>query len=119
MVAAGHAGQRQTSGSSARAWRQIGGRLRAACRRARARRRARSGIIRAMAEELLERVLREIRERRQAAQAAYDESRRLERALAALDAPSGGSTRERDGASSRRRVRPRRPRTASGAKRSG
>jgi len=37
-----------------------------------------------MAEDLLARVVREIRERRQAAQAAYEESRRLERALAAL-----------------------------------
>jgi len=38
----------------------------------------------AMSEQLLERVLREIRERKQAAQAAVDESARLERALAAL-----------------------------------
>jgi hypothetical protein len=37
-----------------------------------------------MAEELLERVLREIRERKQVAQAAYDERRRLEQALAAV-----------------------------------
>jgi len=79
----------------------------------------RSGIIRAMAEELLERVLREIGERRQAAQGAYNESRRLEQALAALDAPSGDSTRVRGGTASRRRERPRRPGTASGAKRSG
>jgi DNA-binding transcriptional ArsR family regulator len=38
-----------------------------------------------MAEELLERVLREIRERKDAARAAVDEYARLERALAALD----------------------------------
>jgi DNA-binding transcriptional ArsR family regulator len=37
-----------------------------------------------MAEELLERVLREIRERKQTAHAAVEESARLERALAAL-----------------------------------
>ncbi len=38
-----------------------------------------------MAEELLERVVREIRDRKQALQAAVDESARLERALAAID----------------------------------
>jgi DNA-binding transcriptional ArsR family regulator len=37
-----------------------------------------------MSEQLLERVLREIHERKQAAQAAVEESARLERALAAL-----------------------------------
>jgi CRP-like cAMP-binding protein len=89
-----------------------------------------------MAEELLERVLREIRERMREAQAAYEESRRLEQALVALGPASGGSgaggdgaaTRRRsrsprapaakaDGGSTRRRSRPRRSRTAPGANR--
>src|SRR3954453_1931225 len=39
-----------------------------------------------MAEELLDRVRREIRERRDQARAAYEESNRLQAALAALDA---------------------------------
>jgi hypothetical protein len=43
-----------------------------------------------MSEELLERVLREIRERKQAARAAVEESARLERALAALGREPGG-----------------------------
>jgi DNA-binding transcriptional ArsR family regulator len=50
--------------------------------------------MRGMAEDLLARVVREIRERRVAARAAYEESQRLERALVALDAAprsSGGS----------------------------
>jgi DNA-binding transcriptional ArsR family regulator len=38
-----------------------------------------------MAEELLVRVMREIRERKQVARAAYEESQRLERALTALE----------------------------------
>src|SRR4051812_40671431 len=40
-----------------------------------------------MAEDLLDRILREVRERKEAARAAYDESRRLQ---AALDALGGG-----------------------------
>ena len=42
-----------------------------------------------MGDELLDRVLREIRERKQAAQAAVEESARLERALAALEQTAG------------------------------
>src|SRR4051812_43611687 len=42
-----------------------------------------------MAEELLDRIGREIGDRKQAACAAYEESRRLEAALAALDAAHG------------------------------
>ncbi len=70
-----------------------------------------------MAEELLERVLRELRERKQVAQAAYDESRRLEQALAALGPVSTGATRVGDGSSPRRRSRPRRTRAAPGVNR--
>jgi DNA-binding transcriptional ArsR family regulator len=44
-----------------------------------------------MGEDLLARVLREIRERKQLAQSAYEESRRLERALAALDSDLSGA----------------------------
>src|SRR4051794_40757507 len=43
-----------------------------------------------MAEDLLDRILREVRERKEAARAAYEESRRLE---AALDALSDGERR--------------------------
>ena len=43
-----------------------------------------------MAEDLLERVKREIRERKRAAQAAHEETQRLEQALAALSAPRTG-----------------------------
>lgn len=58
-----------------------------------------------MAEDLLARVVREIRERSQLAQAAYEESRRLERALAALDPyPSRAG-----GSAPGRRIRSRRP----------
>lgn len=70
-----------------------------------------------MAEELLERVRREIHERKQAAQAAYEESGRLERALAALGPASQNAARERDGASPRRRSRRRRARARPGANR--
>jgi CRP-like cAMP-binding protein len=41
-----------------------------------------------MAEQLLDRILREIRERLRESRAAYEESRRLEAALAALDRES-------------------------------
>jgi hypothetical protein len=70
-----------------------------------------------MAEELLERVLREIRERKQAAQAAYHERRRLEQALAAVGPASASSPGDRDGAPQRRRARSRHARAASGASR--
>jgi len=68
-----------------------------------------------MAEELLDRVLREIRERRRAAQAAYEESRRLEQALAALE-PAGRRGRS-PAPAPRRRSRERQPRAAPGANR--
>jgi hypothetical protein len=85
--------------------------------RPRGRRSTGSGMIRLMAEELLERVPREIRERKQTAQAAYEESRRLERALAALAPASGSAARAGEGASPRRRARSRRQRAAAGANR--
>ena len=44
-----------------------------------------------MPNDLLERILTEVRERKAAAQAAYDESRRLEAALAALDRQEAGA----------------------------
>src|SRR4051794_31410277 len=62
-----------------------------------------------MAEELLDRIRREIRKRRDQARAAYDESRRLEAALAALDAGRAeappAQRRSADGPSRRRRAR--------------
>jgi DNA-binding transcriptional ArsR family regulator len=67
-----------------------------------------------MAEELLERVLREIRERRQVAEAAYHESQRLERALAALGLASGRAGADADGAATRRPSRSRRAAAATG-----
>jgi CRP-like cAMP-binding protein len=74
-------------------------------------------MMRVMAEELLERVLREIRERKQAAQAAYDESRRLERALAALGPRARRPRRTGDGSPVEPPSRRRRPRAAPGANR--
>jgi predicted HTH transcriptional regulator len=68
-----------------------------------------------MAEDLLVRVLREIRERKEAAQAAYEESRRLERALAALE--PAGRRRRAPAPDPRRRSRARRSRAAPGANR--
>ena len=67
-----------------------------------------------MAEELLERVLRETRERKRALQAAVDETARLERALAALGSEvraasppaQTGSGRSRRASSRRRRAAP-------------
>jgi DNA-binding transcriptional ArsR family regulator len=68
-----------------------------------------------MAEDLL---AREIRERRQAAQAAYEESRRLERALAALGSePSATAGSVPDSARPPRRPARRRRRAAPGANR--
>ena len=43
-----------------------------------------------MAEDLLDRITRELRERKQAARAAYEESLRLQAALDALDAAAAG-----------------------------
>jgi hypothetical protein len=49
-----------------------------------------------MTRDLLDRILSEIRERKHAAQAAYEETQQLERALAALDAePPGGAGQRR------------------------
>src|SRR4051812_35057389 len=59
-----------------------------------------------MPEDLLNRIRREISERKQAAHAAHDESRRLEAALAALQAGTselGTSTVDRGRGSPRRR----------------
>src|SRR3954453_9108540 len=65
-----------------------------------------------MANDLLDRILEEIRERKDASRAAYEESQRLQRALAALDEqrgparPSdGGRPGRRGGSSARRRRR--------------
>jgi DNA-binding transcriptional ArsR family regulator len=72
-----------------------------------------------MAEELLERVLREIRERKQAARAAVEESARLERALVALGRDPGQPATEAAATPSRRARRSsrRRKRAAPGANR--
>jgi hypothetical protein len=51
--------------------------------------------MRSMAEELLDRVLRELRERKARAQAAWEESRRLEAALEALEADRGRTQPDR------------------------
>src|SRR4051794_18055663 len=58
-----------------------------------------------MAEDLLDRILGEIRERMNEARDAHDESQQLERALAALDAKAEGGVGERrsQGARPRRR----------------
>src|SRR4051794_18903798 len=45
--------------------------------------------MRAMANDLLDRIIQEIQERTREARAAYEESQQLERALAALDADAG------------------------------
>jgi CRP-like cAMP-binding protein len=69
-----------------------------------------------MATDLLDRMLQEIRDRMEASRAAYEESQRLERALAALRSQDGrGATPEsprRRGRSSVARGRPRAPRGA-------
>lgn len=57
-----------------------------------------------MGEELLARVLREIRERKRAAEAAHEESRQLERALAALGPRITGSVGPAAGRAARDRV---------------
>jgi DNA-binding transcriptional ArsR family regulator len=72
----------------------------------------------AMVEELLERVVREIRERKRALQAAVDESARLERALAALGSEVRATSPPPDrGSRRRRRASRRRTRAARGANR--
>jgi DNA-binding transcriptional ArsR family regulator len=75
--------------------------------------------MRSMAEELLDRVVREIRERKRAAQAAVEESARLERALAALGRGPGETEAQVASTRSRRARRPaqRRMRVAPGANR--
>ena len=70
-----------------------------------------------MAEDLLERVLREIRDRKAAAWAAYEESRRLEQALVALGPPRERSGNRADGRSRRPGSKPRRQRAAPGVNR--
>ena len=56
-----------------------------------------------MEPDLLDRILGEIRERKQATRAAYEESQQLERALAALDAePRGGRDATKPAARARR-----------------
>jgi CRP-like cAMP-binding protein len=71
--------------------------------------------------DLLDRILAEIRERKQAAQAAYEETQQLERALAALDAgaPGGAGQRRSKGSRSgrRRTARPAGGRARRGANR--
>jgi hypothetical protein len=70
-----------------------------------------------MAEELLDRILREIRERLERSRAAYEESQRLEAALGALGTGARPSrTGRRPGASSGSRS-PRRVRARPGANR--
>src|SRR3954451_15433770 len=73
-----------------------------------------------MANDLLDRILEEIRERKDASRAAYEESQRLQRALAALDEqrrpsrlPDGRRRGRRGGSSARQRRR----RAAPGANR--
>jgi len=68
-----------------------------------------------MAEDLLDQILAQLRERKQATQAAYEESRQLERALAALDDDpqrttrpvTGGRPARRPGRASKRDRAPR------------
>src|SRR3954452_9328216 len=83
------------------------------------------GTIRAvephrLADALVDRILEEIRERKNASRAAYEESQRLQRALAALDEQRGPS-RLPDGRRPGRRggspARQRRRRAAPGANR--
>src|SRR5690349_3044984 len=72
-----------------------------------------------MADDLLTRILTEVRERKAAAQAAYDESRRLEAALAALDRQEGGAPAapRRTRRTARRAPAARRPRAPRGENR--
>jgi DNA-binding transcriptional ArsR family regulator len=83
------------------------------------RQRPASGIIRAMTDDLLGHILGEIRERKDASQAAYEESQRLERALAALEVGGDGvGGRDRAaGRGERARVSGGRSRAAPGANR--
>jgi len=72
-----------------------------------------------MADDLLGRILGEIRERKEASRAAYEESQRLERVLAALEAGGdGGGRHDRAAGGARRaRVSAGRQRAAPGANR--
>jgi Fic family protein len=72
-----------------------------------------------MAEDLLDRIVREVRERKGAARAAYEESQRLERALAALgqQRDAGAATGRKSAPADRRRGARRRRRAAPGANR--
>ena len=103
---------------AARRFAPIGGPQPAASARQRWRRTVRatkstgSGMIWLMAEDLLERVRREVHERKQTAQAAYEESRRLEQALVALERDT-----QRSGRSKAAERRPRRQRAAQGRNR--
>jgi hypothetical protein len=54
------------------------------------------GKIRRMADDLLSRILEEMRARKEASRAAYQESHRLERALAALGADDEGASVRND-----------------------
>jgi hypothetical protein len=71
-----------------------------------------------VAGDLLDRILREIRERKREARAAYDESRQLERALAALGEDTGAAAprRAKGRSAERARAQPSR-RAPRGAKR--
>jgi DNA-binding transcriptional ArsR family regulator len=57
-----------------------------------------------MADQLLDRILREIRDRRDASRDAYEESQRLEAALAALGTTSLGGSSNSERTGSRRRA---------------
>ena len=71
-----------------------------------------------MADDLLSRILGEIRIRKEASRAAYEESQRLERALAALEAGATGAGAPQPAAARRRaRVAAGRRRAAPGANR--
>jgi CRP-like cAMP-binding protein len=74
--------------------------------------------MRRMARDLLDRIVAEIRERKQAAQAAYEESLQLERALAALDASAPGAAGQRRSKGSRS-ARHNTPKAAAGRARRG
>jgi DNA-binding transcriptional ArsR family regulator len=69
-----------------------------------------------MSEDLLDRILREIRERIRETRGAYEESQQLERALAALDADADGTVgagRSQSARSGRNRSRSRGRQTSS------
>jgi hypothetical protein len=70
-----------------------------------------------MAQDLLDRVLQEIREGKQASRSAYEESQHLERALAALDQEDDGAVEPGRRGRARDSTARRRPRAAPGANR--